>query len=64
MVCERKEQPVNPNALPTPPQSFEERISRVRLWTVIPVVLLPILVWRSLAHHLGLQRLRHDMSRI
>lgn len=31
-----------------PPPSFEARISRVRLWTVLPVTFVPLLVWEQL----------------
>ncbi|HWO09817.1 MAG TPA: type II CAAX endopeptidase family protein [Polyangiaceae bacterium] len=37
--------------IPPPPQSFEERISRVRLWTVLPAVFVPMIVWNVINRH-------------
>ena len=50
MVCERTEQAVK-SRIPPPPQSFEERISRVRLWTVLPAVFVPMIVWNVINRH-------------
>ena len=44
---------MDPNTLRPPPQSFEERISQVRLWTLIPVVFGPLIAWFYLGDHLG-----------
>lgn len=44
-------------SLPPPPQSFEERISRVRLWTVLPAVFLPVIAWDQLGSHSGVSEL-------
>jgi membrane protease YdiL (CAAX protease family) len=34
-------------------QSYEERLARVRLWTVLPTVLLPLVAWYTLERHLA-----------
>jgi len=38
---------MNPSTPPPAPQSFEERISQVRLWTLIPVLLVPLVAWAA-----------------
>lgn len=45
------DQPLNPVSFP--PQSFEGRLSRVRAWTLIPVVLGPTLAWGFIQHGRG-----------
>jgi membrane protease YdiL (CAAX protease family) len=53
MVCEQAEQLVKSQRLPPPRHSFEERISSVRVWTVLPAVLLPVIAWDQLGPHTG-----------
>jgi membrane protease YdiL (CAAX protease family) len=50
MVSARTEQSVKSER--PKQQSYEDRISRVRLWTVIPAVLLPLVAWKTLVRHL------------
>ncbi|MEO8183910.1 MAG: type II CAAX endopeptidase family protein [Deltaproteobacteria bacterium] len=37
-------------------QSYEDRISRVRLWTVIPAVFLPLVAWYTLELHVEVSK--------
>jgi len=45
---------VKSKSLPPPPHSFEERIRRVRLWTVLPAVFVPVIAWDLIEPYSGL----------
>lgn len=51
MLLEPEEQLVGPSSPRV--QSYEERISQVRLWTLLPVLGVPLLAWRLTSDHLA-----------